>query len=87
MMPLINSLTEQHGVESVCQELAIAPSTFYWHRQRNKPPETRCTRDKRDDELRVEIQRVYNENRQVYGVRKVWRQLKRESITGARCTV
>nr|ULG19970.1 transposase [Yersinia frederiksenii] len=48
-MPLIDSLSAKHGVESVCQELAIAPSTFYWHRQRLQHPETRCARDKRDD--------------------------------------
>lgn len=86
-MPLIDSLSAKHGVESVCQKLAIAPSTFYWHRQRLLHPETRCARDKRDDALCVEIQRVYEVNKQVYGVRKVWRQLTRESIKVARCTV
>ena len=86
-MPLIDSLSFEHGVESVCRELAIAPSTFYWHRQRRQHPETRCERDKRDDVLCVEIERVYEENKQVYGVRKVWHQLKRESIKVARCTV
>ncbi|MEG0207222.1 MAG: IS3 family transposase [Citrobacter sp.] len=87
IMPLIDSLSFEHGVESVCRELAIAPSTFYWHRQRRQHPETRCERDKRDDVLCVEIERVYEENKQVYGVRKVWHQLKRESIKVARCTV
>lgn len=86
-MPLIDSLSFEHGVESVCRELAIAPSTFYWYRQRRQHPETRCERDKRDDVLCVEIERVYEENKQVYGVRKVWHQLKRESIKVARCTV
>lgn len=86
-MPLIDSLSFEHGVESVCRELAIAPSTFYWHRQRRQHPETRCERDKRDEVLCVEIERVYEENKQVYGVRKVWHQLKRESIKVARCTV
>ncbi len=86
-MPLIDSLSFEHRVESVCRELAIAPSTFYWHRQRRQHPETRCERDKRDDVLCVEIERVYEENKQVYGVRKVWHQLKRESIKVARCTV
>lgn len=86
-MPLIDSLSFEHGVESVCRELAIAPSTFYWHRQRRQHPETRCERDKRDDVLCVEIEHVYEENKQVYGVRKVWHQLKRESIKVARCTV
>nr|WP_279077888.1 IS3 family transposase [Hafnia alvei] len=87
IMPLIDSLSFEHRVESVCRELAIAPSTFYWHRQRRQHPETRCERDKRDDVLCVEIERVYEENKQVYGVRKVWHQLKRESIKVARCTV
>lgn len=83
-MPLIDSLSAEHGVVSVCRELTIAPSTFYWNRQRRQYPKNRCERDKRNDAICDEIERVYEENKQVYGGRKVWRQLKRESIKVAR---
>lgn len=86
-MPLIAPLVQQHGVEPVCHELAIAPSTYYWLRQRREPPELCSERSRRDTTLRQEIERVYNENRRVYGVRKVWCQLLREGFRVARCTV
>lgn len=87
VIPLVNSLREQYGVEPVCHELAVAPSTYYHHQQRLCNPERRCNRDKRDDLLKPEIQRVYEENFSVYGARKVWRQLRREGFSVARCTV
>ncbi len=86
-MPLVDDLESLHGVEPICRELDIAPSTLYWQKRRVQHPELRSERAKRDDELRLEIQRVFDENRQVYGVRKVWRQLLRENICVARCTV
>lgn len=86
-MPLLEKLSGEHGVGPVCREMDVAPSTYYWHQQRQQHPEQRCRRDKRDDELRVEIQRVYDENYSVYGYRKIWRELKRENIDTARCTV
>uniref|UniRef100_UPI000ABFC5EA IS3 family transposase n=1 Tax=Pantoea brenneri TaxID=472694 RepID=UPI000ABFC5EA len=58
-----------------------------WHQQRRKCPERRSSRDKRDAVLIPEIQRVYEENYSVYCVRKVWRQLKREGVGVARCTI
>ena len=86
-MPLLENLSGEHGVGPVCHELDIAPSTYYWHQQRRKYPERRSSRDKRDAVLIPEIQRVYEENYSVYGVRKVWRQLKREGVGVARCTI
>ena len=67
--------------------LAIAPSTYHAHAARRAKPETAPARVQRDTLLGVEIKRVFNENFQVYGVRKVWRQLKREGYEVARCTV
>nr|WP_198670051.1 IS3 family transposase [Rahnella sp. NRRL B-41462] len=87
IMPLLENLSGEHGVGPVCHELDIAPSTYYWHQQRRKCPERRSSRDKRDAVLIPEIQRVYEENYSVYGVRKVWRQLKREGVGVARCTI
>ncbi|AXC72252.1 IS3 family transposase [Salmonella enterica subsp. diarizonae serovar 48:i:z] len=87
LMPLVNTLRDEHGVGPVCHELDIAPSTYYRHQQHRRHPERRSQRVQRDDLLKPEIQRVYDENHSVYGVRKVWRQLLREGISVTRCTV
>ncbi|EPG3903558.1 IS3 family transposase, partial [Escherichia coli] len=87
MMPLLDKLREQYGVGPVCSELHIAPSTYYHCQQQRHHPDKRSARAQHDDWLKREIQRVYDENHQVYGVRKVWRQLLREGIRVARCTV
>nr|WP_199899984.1 IS3 family transposase [Escherichia coli] len=87
MMPLLDKLHEQYGVGPVCSELHIAPSTYYHCQQQRHHPDKRSARAQRDDWLKREIQRVYDENHQVYGVRKVWRQLLREGIRVGRCTV
>nr|WP_199898141.1 IS3 family transposase [Escherichia coli] len=87
IMPLLDKLREQYGVGPVCSELHIAPSTDYHCQQQRHHPDKRSARAQRDDWLKREIQRVYDENHQVYGVRKVWRQLLREGIRVARCTV
>nr|WP_187703470.1 IS3 family transposase [Escherichia coli] len=87
MMPLLDKLREQYGVGPVCSELHIAPSTYYHCQQQRHHPDKRSARAQHDDWLKREIQRVYDENHQVYGVRKVWRQLLREEIRVARCTV
>ncbi|HAL3067670.1 TPA: IS3 family transposase [Escherichia coli] len=87
LMPLLDKLREQYGVGPVCSELHIAPSTYYHCQQQRHHPDKRSARCQRDDWLKREIQRVYDENHQVYGVRKVWRQLLREGIRVARCTV
>ncbi|TQI86487.1 putative transposase [Serratia marcescens] len=78
---------EQHGVEPVCQELHIAPATYYWQRKQQQNPELRSVRQRRDEELSQEVERVYDESKRLYGVRKVWLQLRREDIKVARCTV
>ncbi|WP_213862541.1 IS3 family transposase [Escherichia coli] len=87
MMPLLDKLREQYGVGPLCSELHIAPSTYYHCQQQRHHPDKRSARAQRDDWLKKEMQRVYDENHKVYGVRKVWRQLLREGIRVARCTV
>jgi len=86
-MPLLDTLSGNHGVGPVCHELNIAPSTYFRHREYRQHPEKRSQRDHRDDQLKPEIQRVYDENYSVYGIRKVWRQLQREGFSVARCTI
>jgi transposase InsO family protein len=77
----------EHGVEPICEELQIAPSTYYEHRARQADPQRLPPRVQRDRALVPEIRRVYEENFHVYGARKVWRQLGREDFIVARCTV
>lgn len=86
VMPLLDSLRSEHWVGPVCHELNIAPSTYYRYREHQLHPDKRSHRDLRDDHLKQEIQHVYDENYSVYGVRKVWHQLRREGFRGARCT-
>jgi transposase InsO family protein len=76
-----------YGVEPICRVMQIAPSTYWLHAQRKAQPELRPERAKRDEVLVGEVERVWQENLQVYGVRKVWRQLRREGFEVARCTV
>ena len=87
MVRFIDQHRHMHGVEPICASLPIAPSTYHEHKAREADPERLPPRIKRDAYLRVEILRVWNENFCVYGVRKVWRQLNREEIFVARCTV
>ena len=75
------------GVEPICRVLPIAPSTYHEHVARRTDPSRLPARALRDTELRAEIRRVFEQNLGVYGVRKVWRQLQREGIPVARCTV
>ena len=83
MISFVDAYRDDHGVEPICRVLAIAPSTYHAHVARRARPETAPARVKRDDTLSVEIKRVFNENFQVYGVRKVWRQLLRKAMTWA----
>ncbi|CQR87399.1 Integrase, catalytic region [Paracoccus aminovorans] len=76
-----------HGVEPICGVLPIAPSTYYSHLAKRADPTRQSDRARRDEALRPEILRVFEENWHVYGVRKVWRQLGREGFDVARCTV
>ena len=86
-MAFIDDHREEYGVEPICNVLPIAPSTYYQHKAREADPSLRPARAHRDEELRPEIQRVWQGNFQVHGVRKVWRQLNREGHMVARCTV
>jgi putative transposase len=83
MIAYIDAHKEQFGVEPICEQLPIAPSTYYAAKVR--PPSARAVRD---EGLKPEIQRVYQESYDgTYGARKVWKQLDREGIPVARCTV
>lgn len=85
-MPVVEKLITEFGVEPVCQELHIAPSSVYWQRQQGCL-EKRSQRKQYDEQLCQKIKRIFDENHQLYGVRKIWHQLKREGIAVARCTV
>jgi putative transposase len=87
MIAFIDDHRKVHGVEPICRLLQIAPSTYHAHKQRQRDPQRCSARSQRDAALLPEVERVWNENFQVYGVRKVWRQLRREGFGVARCTV
>ena len=87
MIAFIDDHRAAHGVEPICRMLPIAPSTYYEHAARRADPSKRPDRAKRDAELCGQIRRVWDANFRVYGVRKVWRQLRREGTSVARCTV
>ncbi len=87
MVQFVDDYRDQYGVEPICAVLPIAPSTYHRHRAAQVDPTRRSARAQRDDALRLEIQRVYDEHHQVYGPRKVWKQLRREGFRVARCTV
>jgi putative transposase len=87
MISFVDAYRDEHGVEPICKVLPIAPSTYHEHVRRRQQPETAPARVKKDARLMSEIRRVYEENFEVYGVRKVWRQMLREGFAVARCTV
>jgi putative transposase len=87
MVAFVDAHREQYGVEPICAQLPMAPSTYYEHKARQADPTRAPARVRRDRELESHIQRVWEDNFQVYGVRKTWRQLNREDIAVARCTV
>ena len=87
MVRFIDDHRDAHGIESICAVVPIAPSTYFRHKARHADPTRRSARTQRDDALRIAIQRVWDENQQVYGPRKVWKQLRRDGIRVARCTV
>jgi putative transposase len=87
MVTFIDEHRSTHGVEPICAALPIAPSTYYERKARQADPERLSSRARRDLELQPEIQRVWEKNFRVYGARKVWRQLNREGVKVARCTV
>ena len=87
MVAFIDQHRTIYGVEPICALLPIAPSTYFLRKTQQLSPTTRAARTQRDDALRTAIQRVWDTNEQVYGPRKVWRQLKRDGERVARCTV
>ena len=87
MIAFIDDHRQAHGIEPICKVLPIAPSTYHAHVAQRLVPSRQSARKKRDDALKEEVRRVFDENFRVYGVRKVWRQLKREGFDVARCTV
>ena len=87
MTTFVNEHREEYGVEPICAELPIAPSVYWEHKRREREPERCSARSRRDAELRPMIRRVWETNFGVYGARNLWRQLKREGIGVARCTV
>ncbi|GKT27256.1 hypothetical protein AVHM3334_22970 [Acidovorax sp. SUPP3334] len=87
MKQFIDEQRDVHGVEPICRVLPISPSTYHAHAARMADPQLRWARAKTDEALTEQVQRVWDDNFKVYGVRKVWRQLRREQFDVARCTV
>ena len=87
MSAFIDDHRDAYGVEPICRALPIAPATYRAHVAKRRDPAQASARARRDAELKDEIVRVFEANFEVYGARKVWRQLGREGITVARCTV
>ena len=87
MVSFIDAHRECHGVESICRQLPIAPSTYYETKSRQADASRLPPRTQRDMELMAEIRRVHEENFRVYGAKKIWQQLNREDWDVARCTV
>src|SRR5215470_10516887 len=87
MVSFIDQHRDGYGVEPICEQLPISPATYYEYKAREAEPERVPERVRRDVEISQEIRRVWDENFQVYGARRVWRQLCREGVAIARCTV
>ena len=87
MIAFIDDHRGSYGVEPICKVLPIAPSTYHDHVAKRRDPSRLSAMAKKDLGLKPDITRIFKENFEVYGVRKVWRQLKRENFDVARCTV
>ncbi|WP_260924661.1 IS3 family transposase [Novosphingobium sp. 9] len=87
MIAFIDEHRDAYGVEPICRVLPIAPSTYHERLAKRRDPALQSARARKDEELKPEVLRVFAENFGVYGVRKVWRQMKREGFDVARCTV
>jgi putative transposase len=83
----IDQHRHMYGVEPICRVLPIAPSTYFRHKLLDRDPTRRSTRAQQDEVLRAIIRRIWTENHQVYGPRKVWKQMGREGLRAARCRV
>ncbi|MEO1293956.1 MAG: IS3 family transposase, partial [Pseudomonadota bacterium] len=87
MVSFVDDHRAEHGVEPICKVLPIAPSTYYDRLAKRADPACRSDRARRDEALRSEIERIFDANYKVYGVRKIWHQMRREGFDVARCTV
>ena len=87
MISFIDEHRGVFGVEPICRLLPIAPSTYHENVAKRLDVDRLSIRARSDISLKIEIRRVFEQNYRVYGVRKVWRQLKREGFEVARCTV
>jgi len=87
LVAFVDRHREEYGVEPICSVLPIAPSTYYAHKAEQRDPTMRSARAQRDEVLCEDIRRVWRDNFEVYGPRKVWQQLNREGTAVARCTV
>jgi putative transposase len=87
MITFVDKHRASYGVESICRVLPIAPSTYYHQLACRADPTKLSPRCQRDVSLKPKIQKVWDDNWKVYGVRKTWRQLRREGVDVARCTV
>lgn len=87
MISFIDEHRGVFGVEPICRLLPIAPSTYHENVAKRRDVDRLSIRARSDISLKIEIRRVFEQNYRVYGVRKVWRQLKREGFEVARCTV
>ena len=85
MLSFIDAHREELGIEPICRELQIAPSSYHEHAARLADPAKRPARERRDDELKAQIRRVHAASYGLYGARKVWHQLRREGVRVARC--
>ena len=86
-MSFIDAHREDLGIEPICRELAVAPSSYHEHARRQADSSRRSARARRDDEIKAQIKRVHEASSGLYGARKVWHQLLREGVAVARCTV
>jgi len=87
MIAFIDAHREVYGVEPICRVLPIAPSTYHERVAQRRDPARQSARARRDEALKPEVMRVFADNFAVYGVRKVWRQMRREGLDVPRCTV
>ena len=87
MVAFIDDHRAMYGVEPICRVLPIAPSTYFKHKGEQRDPTRRSARAQYDAVLRATIQRIWHEHHQVYGPKKVWKQMGREGLRVARCRV
>ena len=86
-MSFIDSHREELGIEPICRELAVAPSSYHAHAARLADPAKRSARARRDYEIKQQISQVHEASSGLYGTRKVWHQLRREGTRVAKCTI